>query len=302
MRQASFENFETTLVAGSVKAAMKDIGASSRDLWQVQVGDLRVIPNFNVRIKDAAYKAHIRSLADSMKSEGYYQDKPMAGYVAKEGDTLVIYITDGHCRFEAVQLAISEGAEIERIPVVPAPQGTSIEDLTVGLVRSNSGKPLEPYELAVACKRLTRFGWEQADIASRLGLSGKYVEGLLLLIGSDKDVREMVIKGEVAASTAIEALRKYGSKAFEKLQQGLRAAQAAGGERVTRKHMPEVAFKKQVSKAAPVLFNTMREVKADPGYQHISQDLRDKLDALLAELDSLEQQQQQEADATGTAD
>lgn len=295
MKQAAFENFETTLVAGSVKAAMKDIGASSRDLWQVQVKDLRVIPNFNVRIRDAGYKEHIRSLADSMKSEGYYQDKPMAGYVAKEGDELVIYITDGHCRFEAAQLAISEGAEIERIPVVAAPQGTSLEDLTVGLVRSNSGKPLEPYELAVVCKRLTRFGWEQPEIATRLGLSGKYVEGLLLLIGSDKDVREMVMKGEVAASTAIEALRKYGSKAYEKLQHGLKAAQAAGGDRVTRKHLPEVVFKKQVTKAAPALFNTMREVKADPGYQHISEELRSKLDTLLAELDALERAKEAQA-------
>jgi ParB-like chromosome segregation protein Spo0J len=287
MKQTSFENFDSTLVPGSIKTAMKDIGASSRDLWQVKVSDLRAIPNFNVRIKDAEYKAHVRALADSMKSEGFYQDKPLSGFVAKDGDAQIIYYTDGHCRYEAVQLAISEGAEIERVPVVVSPQGTSMEDLTVSLVRSNSGKPLAPYELAVVCKRLSRFGWEQDEISARLGLSGKYVEGLLLLIGSSREVREMVITCQVAASMAIEALRKYGVQAYEKLQQGLNAAKAAGGDRVTRKYLPETILKKQVTKAAPVLFDTMRAVTTDPGYRHISKDLRDKLDALLSQLNSI---------------
>ena len=282
--QLEFDNIELNLTPGGVKKAMAQAGASSSDLWKVSIDELRIIPNFNVRLRDANFNQHIRSLADSMKVEGFYQDKPIAGYVAKEGDSQVIYITDGHCRFEAAKLAISEGAEITKLPVVVVSQGTSPEDLTVALVRANSGKPLEPYELAVVCKRLARFGWENADIASRLGFTPSYVDNLLLLISGPSNIRQMVLDGQVAAATAIEAMRKHGNKAFDKLQAALEAAQATGGERVTRKHMPEVIFKKKVVKAAPNLFNSLRDITKDTGYQHISPGLREKLDALMTEL------------------
>ena len=62
---------------------------------------------------------------------------------------------------------------------------------------------------------------------------------------------------------------------------------AAGGGKVTRKHLPEAVLKRKITKAAPTLFHVMREVKHDPGYEHISEELRDKLDKLLSELDAL---------------
>jgi ParB family chromosome partitioning protein len=285
-KQLALEDTELDLVPGGVKKAMAQVGASSSDLWKVSLDDLRIIPNFNVRIRDEKFNDHIRALADSMKAEGFYPDKPFAGYVAKEGDAQVIYITDGHCRYEAAKLAISEGAEISKVPVVVVSQGTSVEDLTVALVRANSGKPLEPYEMAIVCKRLARFGWDTPLIASRLGITTTYVENLLLLIAGPTNVRNMVMEGQVAAATAIDAMRRYGDQAFDKLQAALDTAKAAGGNRVTKKHMPEVIFKKAVAKAAPTLFESMREVTQDPGYRKLSPELRQKLDHLMAELNT----------------
>ena len=97
---------DTNLVQGNTKAAMKAAGASSRDLWQVNFEMLRIIPGFNTRVKNAAYFAHVRNIADSIKAEGYYQDKPMAGFVAKEDGNDVIFVTDGHCRYDAVPAGI----------------------------------------------------------------------------------------------------------------------------------------------------------------------------------------------------
>lgn len=97
----------------------------------------------------------------------------------------------------------------------------------------------------------------------------------------------MVIEEEVSASVAIEALRKYGEKAYKKLAESLSKVKAAGGTKVTRKHLPEAVFKRKVTKAAPTLFNVMREVKDDPGYEHISEELRDKLDKLMNDLGTL---------------
>ena len=288
-QQASLEDFETTLVPGSVKKAMGEAGASSRDLWQIERKEIHVLEHFNVRIRGSLRHAErIRALADSMKTEGYYPSKPLEGYTAKVGDTLTVYLTDGHRRLEAYDLAVSEGAELGRLPMVMVPAGASMEDLTVGLARHNNlSEPLTPYELAVVCKRLSRFGWDADAIGLRLGVSAKYVDDLLFLVSSDLKLRHMVIEEEVSASVAIEALRKYGDKAYEKLAESLAKIKAAGGGKVTRKHLPEAVFKRKVTKAAPTLFNVMREVKHDPGYGHISEELRGKLDKLLSELDAL---------------
>lgn len=278
--------FDTTLVAGNVKAAMRDAKATSRDLWSVEISAIRVLDDFNVRLHDAAWKTHIRALANSMKVEGFYQDKPLAGYVAKEGDAQVIYITDGHCRYNAALLANNEGAEIERLPVVVSAQGTSLEDLTVSLVKSNSGKPLAPYEIAVVCKRLSRYGWSIDQIAERLDMTDFYVDGLLRLIAAPADVREMVVAGQVSASVAIQALRAKGNKAYAYLQAALDKANGAGKTRITAKHLPGRDFNKQITKSAPRLYETLASVKADPGYQSISPDLRELLDGLLEEINA----------------
>jgi ParB family transcriptional regulator, chromosome partitioning protein len=295
--QPELENVDISLVQGAVKAAMKDAAASSRDLWFVDRSKLRIIPNFNTRIRGDGLASHIRSLADSMKSEGFYPDKPLAGYVAKDGDEQVIYITDGHCRLEGRDLAVQEGAEIDKLPVVVSAQGTSVEDLTVALVRSNSGKPLEPYELGIVCKRLARFNWDADEIARRLGFTRTYVENLLLLISSPIGIRQMVMDGKVSATTAIDALKQFGGQAEQRLLSALDKVQQKGGERVTKKHMPakpEVIFKKQVIKSAPVLFNTVRDIRLDDGYKQLSAELREKIDALMATLNSLESNNKEE--------
>lgn len=222
------------------------------------------MPNFNVRLHNEEHEKHVRYLAESIKSEGFYQDKPLAGYVAKVGEDAVIYLTDGHCRLEAVKLAVSEGAEIESLPMVIAPQGISVEDLTVSLVRSNSGKPLEPMELGAVCKRLVRYGWTEDAIASRLGFSKKHVANVLMLVGSDIAVREMVVEGKISASTAIEAIHKHGDKAGEKLQAAYTGVvEKTGGTRMTKKDMPEEAFKKRLREAANQMYEWMRVVAAD---------------------------------------
>ena len=281
-------DFDANLMAGSVKTFMKESRSSSRDLWQVDVEQMRVLDGFNVRIKDEDYKAHIRRLATSIKEEGFFQDKPLAGFVRKEGDAQIIYLTDGHCRLEAVKLAISEGAEIVKLPVVVASAGASLEDLTVALVRGNDGKALTPLEIAIVCKRLSRFGWEVKEIARRLDFSPQYVEGLLLLIAAPVKLREMVESKKVSASTAIDTIREHGDKALEKLTAGLAAAKAKGKDRLTNKHIPGAVFKKEVKRAGTSLFMALREIRHDPGYPSVSEGLRGKVEQLLGLLDSLE--------------
>lgn len=280
--------FHSTLVPGNVKGAMKSAEAKSRDLWQVPIANIRILPEFNVRIRDAAYLAHLRSIVNSIKQEGFYQHKPLEGYVANEAGQNVIYLTGGHTRFEATGIANQEGCEIHTLPIIVSPPGTSAEDLVVALVKGNEGKPLTPFETGIVCKRLVNFGWETKKIAQRLNMTETYVDGLLLLVGAPAEIRDLVQSGQVSATTAIQTLRTQGSEAIRHLQDGVKRASEAGASRVTAKHLPGQAFKKAVTKSAPVIYGTLKEIVSDPGYGHISETLRSKLDDLLANIKAIE--------------
>lgn len=227
------------LSPGKAKEAMRDAGASSRDLYQVPIGELHIIEGFNVRTNGTEYREHIEGLAKSITENGFYQHKPLAGYVAVIDGKQTVCITDGHCRFQAAQEAIKQGAEIKSLPVVVSPKGTTMEDLTVALVTSNSGKPLTPYETGLVCKRLISFGWEEKEIAKRLGVAAQRVGDLLTLVAAPKSVRSLVMAGTVSASQAIDTIKKHGDKAPEKLAAGAEKAAASGKRKATRKHIDE---------------------------------------------------------------
>ncbi len=222
------------ITAGPVKAAMKDAGASSSDLWNVPIAAIKVMEGFNVRVRNSDYAIHICEIGESILSNGYMKDKPLSGFVANEGGQNIIYVTDGHSRLEAVAYANERGAQITTVPVVTKPAGTSIEDLTVGLGTSATGRPLMPIEKAQVVKRLVGYGMEEAVIAKRLGITVGYVGDLLKLIAAPKKIRAMVESGQVSASNATDAIKKHGSNASDVLTEKLDAAMAAGKTKITK--------------------------------------------------------------------
>ena len=225
------------LIRGNVKLAMKDAGASSADLWNVQPHLLKFIDGFNGRVHGPEYEAHVEAITQSILDNGYYQDKPIAAYVADENGERVIYVTDGHTRVTAALRAIVRGAPIETLPTVVKPKGTTMEDLTFALVTSNNGKAFTPYETGMIIKRLVDMGVAEKTIAKRLGLTTAYVNALLELVAAPKAIRDMVVAGQVSATAAIKELNQHGSKAVTRLKEGLKTAQAAGKSKVTGKHL-----------------------------------------------------------------
>ncbi|ELG7182235.1 TPA: ParB/RepB/Spo0J family partition protein [Pseudomonas aeruginosa] len=278
--------FKFDLLLGGIKAAMS--GAKSRDLWMIETKDIEkihVLDGLNVRIKDEALAEHIRSLANKMKAEGFKASKPLEVVVLEEGGQSRLVVTDGHCRLAAVKIAIAEGAEIQQIPCVALPaKGTSLQDLVAGLVTSNTGKPLTTFETALVCKRLFGYGWKEAQIAERLAFGEAYVNMLLELVSAPLSIVTMVQNGEVAATFAVEMMRKHRDQAVEVLKQGLTAAKAAGKSRVTNAYLPGAALKKLVKRQADSLYETAKSITQDPGYTSLSDETRGKLDQLLADI------------------
>lgn len=235
------ETIFDTNPTGSVKKAAAEAGAKSSDLWQVPYKELRLADGFNPRNGDRpAYKAHVDWLAEQMISRGYDRTKPMAAFVVNEDGKNVFYVTDGHTRHRAFAQAIASNSELSgdtMIPVIVHPAGTNAEDLTVSVLTSATGMPLEPMEMATGIKRLLDYGWDEKRVSERLGFTVAYVKQLLELLSAPKAVREMVKKGEVSATLAVKTVRKSGKDAAKVLKDGLTEAKANGKSKVTEKHV-----------------------------------------------------------------
>jgi len=281
-------DFNTVLVPGSIKAAMKQAEAGSRDLWQIDPRKLKTIDGFNPRVHNAEYEAHIRDIADSIKQDGFLQSYPLGGYVAMVGGEPVVYIYSGHTRLAATLLAISEGAEIVRVPVVVSQSGVSMEDLTVELIRGNSGRPLNFLESAIVCKRLIRYGLTEEEIAARTGITVPLVRNRLTLMAAPLKLREMVANDQMSATLAIELINTHGEKALEKAEEAIARAQGDGKAKARKSHTgisPRVKF---VKKRASSLYEAASKVRSDPGFTGLSGEVQELLLGLLSEIDERE--------------
>ena len=292
--------FETELTAASPKAiAAGHALVKTEGSFMCPIEDILVLDGFNPRIKDEAYYAHVRSIADSMKEEGYYLDKPLAGFGALLGKKPVIYVTEGHCRLAAVKLAVEEGAPITEVPLVLKDKSTTMEDLLVALVRGNDGKRFSPLELAVVCKRLTSFHWKADKIAAKLGITAEYVGQLLTLAGAPHAIREMVQAGQATAAVAIGAIRQHGEQAGAVLGDALKVAEATGKSKVTNKFMPSQVRRVTLTKAAPKMFEALEQVKSNQAYASLPTELQQLIADLVA---TVQQAVKPEVPATSAAE
>lgn len=222
-------------MAGVAKDAMKAANATTRTVYMVPLENIEVAPGFNLRVTDTKeYQDGIQELKRSILQEGFYQTKPLAGYVAKNKDGQdTIYVTDGHRRLEAAKLAASEGAELERLPMIVRPAAASTTDLTVALHRENTGMPLSMLEKAVLVKRLLNSGMTEVEVAEKMDFTTRYISDLLVLIEAPKEIRALVAAGKVSGTEAVKQLRKNKDAAVEKLQALAEKAEGTGRSRVT---------------------------------------------------------------------
>lgn len=241
-------NLDLTLEAGKMKAITEAATSKSAE-YVVRVDQLRTIPGFNVRVTETTdYRSDLDALKGSIRENGFYANKPLAGYIGKDGDDDVIYVTDGHRRLQAVQEindeALNDGEAIEGLPVVLKPADSSMGDLTIALVQDNSGRPLTPYEMGVVVQRLAGMKdgdgnplYAKADIARKLSITERYIDDLNVLVGAPAKVRTAVLEGSVASTLAIQELRRNPKKAEERLLAAVSKAKAAGKSKATRKHV-----------------------------------------------------------------
>lgn len=284
------------------KAGMKEAEGNSLDLWFVEPSKLKVLTGFNPRVNTEKYAARIQSLARSMWSEGFYRDKPLAGYCAIENGEKVIYIYGGHTRLAAALIALSHpenfatNANFTKVPVTIDPERVSLVSITVGLINGNTEASLTIYETAVVCQRLIGMGLSKEDIAKSIDCSKQHVSNLLTLMQAPFEIREMVANEVIAGTLAIDLIAEYGEGALAQLQLAADKANGEGKTKITKRHLESHPFKSFLKKKANVMATTLKGVKSDPAFNSLLPETRVMLEELLTEME------QAESGASSTSD
>lgn len=198
----------------NLKKAIPDI--TKNDIFTVPVDILEVQEGFNPRglFSDGNYyeredvKQHIRNLADSYK-EGRY----VPPIVVKVIDGKVL-IRDGHCRHKAILLAKSEGAEIQRIPVLEL-KNQNEQDENLLILTSNDGFPLSLLERAAIYGRYKAWGWTLQEISKAVGKTISHIANSLALLELPLDIKKEIDADAISASYALELYREHGTKAID---------------------------------------------------------------------------------------
>ena len=285
--------------AKNAKNELKAAGARDQreKLWMVPFEKLVILPDFNVREHDAKREDRIQRYAEDMTANGYLLSKPMEVFVDDQGR---IIVTDGHTRHEAVARARANGAtNLEEIPTVPAPAGTTMKDLTINLNKANDGEKLSPLGQSVLVSRLVKqFGSTTAEAAKELGISPKYSKQLLMLSEAPARIREMIMAGLVSATFAIQALEEHGENAVEVLEQSLTAAKGRGKKRATKKNSRTAEDLKvlAIQTHAVTLYQlveTMFEIEDID--EKLPKELHDRMENILLAVEQAEAQAQTES-------
>src|SRR5580765_5433139 len=217
--------------------------AKTSKLYMVEPENITVIPGFNLRVTETQeYKEGIRELADSIKSEGFYDTQPLGVFPTEIGGETKLALISGHRRYEAANLAIAEGADIAKLPVVLKKPGSSDVELAVSLHKENIHVRPTILERAVLTHRMMKIGLDEEDIAEKLGVTPKHIRDLKIIINAPKAVRDLIRDGKIAAYEAIAQLRKdpTGAKiieAAEKAEAKAEASLAKKAEKLTKKNL-----------------------------------------------------------------
>jgi ParB family chromosome partitioning protein len=176
-------------------------------------------------------RAHLDNLKASIKVQGVIQ--PL--WVRWEKGTEKVFLVDGECRLKAVRELIFEGNEIKSVPTKLVQAGNEIERKLLALT-ANSGKPLTKWESGATYKLLTGWGWSEADIAARVGVTPRYVREAIELGDAPQAVKAMMSSGQITTRVALNTVRTAGDAAPAVLTEKISAAAGSvvKAERITK--------------------------------------------------------------------
>jgi ParB-like chromosome segregation protein Spo0J len=196
-----------------------------RDMFkQLDPKLIKIEAGFNVRDYSLEEnKQHLQNLKASIKDCGVQQNL----WVRLDAADNSYYLIDGECRLRAVLELIAEGFPIVEVPTKIVEAGNEIERKLLSLT-ANSGKPLNKWEAGNGYKQLKGWGWTDATISARVGVTERYVREAIELSSAPQQVKELLSTGQVTPRLALNTTRQHGSNAGTILLEKVADAQSQG--------------------------------------------------------------------------
>ena len=276
-------NYVPTANKKAVQKAMRAIGGTGSDMFVIDPDLIKVMPNFNPRIKDDIYWEGIRVLKEGMRENGFYEDRPI-GVILINNEP---YAIEGGRRRDAAILLKSEMDEETAkdfvVPVVVKSREISELDLNYGLGMANEHQAFRPFEYAVLFRRLSVvFKQSNEQILKRYpAVSPKYLDDLLIVSGAPQYIVELLVTEQISVTLAADLMRKHGGEAVGIIKATHANAKSAGKERITARFMPGAVFKKSVSKKSTELYSLSKSVVEDPAFTSLNEETQEKLRSLI---------------------
>lgn len=288
---------ELNIVKGNKKAVMKQIGATSNDLWSLPVegSNLVILPNYNPRLKRPKWEARVTDMVESLLADGWHDDSPISVISARINGEEALLLKRGHTRWEAVKRAnaiLSQRVpkterRITHVTAVCTQQRVTEEAMYGDTVRSNTDSELEPYEKAIICNNLRTLGCDTETIERYTGIKAAYVKDLLTLMDGPMKIRQLVRDGRIAVTRALKMLREHDVNAVSEVEKQVARADAAGKKRVTAKFVAGHMYHSAIRKAAPSLRTIVADVKSDPGFSALAPATRQKIEEMTEQLEKV---------------
>ncbi|MBP2232549.1 response regulator of citrate/malate metabolism [Azospirillum agricola] len=236
-------------------------GVKTNNLFAVPPAMLVEDEGFNIRLRNDEYELTIEEYT-ALFLAGH---RPPPLIIWKRDDDLVLI--DGHLRRRAALRAIERGAPADMTVDIVHFTGNDA-DREALMLRSGLKRGWRPEELAAGYKRLMGYWSDVKRVAEAVGKSESHVRDILTLATADTAVQDMVKAGGVTASAAIKVVRKEGHKAAAVLKEASDRVKAAGGTKVTNKHLSS-AQGLDARTLRPLLLKLAEEVKGqvDPDSQ-----------------------------------
>jgi hypothetical protein len=257
------------IVTGNTKAAVKAAGGGSSDLWTVPPDQIHYDVRDNVRPLDPE---RVRHVANLIKANGYDRKKPLGCFVRKVDGEDLIYVYEGQHRYHGALLAITEGAQIERLPIViDEAKSVSRVNLIYAGITNNDSEKLTPLQLAEKVIELQELGEPNATICQRLNITDQTIRDVLLLANAPEALHKLIRDKVVSSTLAIDEIRTHGGeKALERLQSAAAQAKAGGKAKVTKKALDKPATRKVTDAHAKQLLQALQSVLHDPVFGKLS--------------------------------
>ena len=256
------------------KHGIEKVAVGTSTLHRIKPSDIHVEPNWNARTNTPDLSKHIRTLADSIKKHGVLE--PLTVTMKGGKPTL----TNGHCRLEAINLAVSEGADIPIVKIQLECRTTDEVDHVNMMLLRNSGKALELSERAKVLGKMRKLGLDEDQIVGKTGFRHDHVRGLLKFMDeASPEIHKMIAKGIVSPSLAVHTVIREGHKATDLLKKAVAKAEAAGKTHVKKAQIPGAVARDHVK---PIEKIAAKLAETDPVKAEKIKVLTDQLRELLA--------------------